>query len=62
MSRQFTRDFLIEVMKGNVSGHMHIPQGPELSLSEKTDIWFEAYGDGAASAVSIDFELLLVDN
>ena len=32
------------------------------SLSEKTDIWFEAYGDGAVSSVSVDFELLVVDN
>jgi hypothetical protein len=38
------------------------PEGPELSLSEKTDIWFEAYGDGAVSSVSVDFELLVVDN
>ena len=38
------------------------PYSPELSLSEKTDIWFEAYGDGGTSEVSIDFELLLVDN
>jgi hypothetical protein len=38
------------------------PNGPELSLNQKSDIWFEAYGDGAVSAVSVDFELLLVDN
>jgi hypothetical protein len=38
------------------------PYSPELSISEKSDIWFEAWGDGAVSQVSIDFELLLVDN
>jgi len=38
------------------------PFGPELSIPEKSDIWFEAYGDGAVSHVSIDFELLCVDN
>jgi len=38
------------------------PSSPELVLSEKTDIWFEAFGDGAATSVSVDFELLLVDN
>ncbi len=43
-------------------GFVYRPEGPEFSLAAETDIWFEAYGDGAASAVSVDFELLLVDN
>ena len=38
------------------------PYSPELAIPEKTDIWFEAYGDGGVSEVSIDFELLLVDD
>ena len=38
------------------------PYGAELVIPEKTDIWFEAYGDGAVSQVSVDFELLVVDN
>jgi hypothetical protein len=40
----------------------YVPKGPELSLSGLTDIWVEAYGDGAVSAVSVDFEILLVDD
>jgi hypothetical protein len=46
-----------------VSGNLRFaPDSPELVLPAKTDIWFEAYGDGAAAAVSADFELLLVDD
>jgi hypothetical protein len=37
------------------------PYSPELSISEKSDIWFEGKG-AAVSEVSVDFELLLVDN
>ena len=40
----------------------YIPKGPELSIPAKGDIWFEAYGDGAVSAVSVDFELLVVED
>jgi hypothetical protein len=40
----------------------HHPRGPGLVLNAKSDIWFEAYGDGAASEVSCDFELLVVDD
>ena len=43
-------------------GFVYKPYGPELMLAEKTDIWFEAYGDGASSTVTVDFEILLVDN
>jgi hypothetical protein len=43
-------------------GFTYRPKGPELSISQKSDIWFEAYGDGAVSSVSVDFELLVVDN
>ena len=38
------------------------PTGPELSIAGKSDIWVEAYGDGATADVSADFELLLVDD
>lgn len=38
------------------------PNSPVFSISEKGDIWFEVYGDGAVSAVSVDFELLLIDD
>ena len=38
------------------------PKGPELSVAAKADIWFEAYGAGAATEVSCDFELLVVDD
>jgi hypothetical protein len=42
---------------------LYRPRAPEAAgLSGKTDIWFEAFGDGAASEVSVDFELILVDD
>jgi hypothetical protein len=41
-------------------GYVYSPGAPEFSLNGKSDIWFEAYGDGAVSQVSVDFELLLV--
>ena len=43
-------------------GFVYDPSSPELTLAGETDIWFEAQGDGAVSQVSIDFELLLVDD
>jgi len=43
-------------------GFTYKPRGPEFSLPEKSDIWVEAFGDGAASHVTCDFELLLVDD
>ena len=42
-------------------GFVYRPYGPDLRLSALTDIWFEAYGDGGASMVSVDFELLVCD-
>jgi hypothetical protein len=38
------------------------PYSPELSIMEKSDIWFEAQAGAGGGEVSIDFELLLVDN
>lgn len=47
---------------GLTESFRYSPKGPELSINALSDIWVEAYGDGAASEVSADFELLLVDN
>lgn len=45
-----------------VLGSLHYaPKGPELVISEKSDIWFEAQGGGAGTEVSCDFELLVED-
>lgn len=35
------------------------PRSPLKFLPGKTDIWFEAYGNGGTAAVSVDFELLV---
>ncbi len=48
-------------------GIAHHPHIPELTIKERSDIWFEAYGEGPPGgaepiAVWCDFELLLVDN
>ena len=40
----------------------YVPQGPELSLPAKSDIWVEANGSGALTEVSADFELLVIDD
>jgi hypothetical protein len=47
---------------GVVENFVYRPMGPELSIAEKSDIWFEAQGSGGATEVSCDFELLVVDN
>ena len=38
------------------------PLSPMLALTENTDIWVEANGSGAQTEVSVDFEIILVDN
>jgi hypothetical protein len=38
------------------------PRSPEIEIAAKSDIWVEAYGGGALSQVSADFELLVVDD
>ena len=43
-------------------GFIYKPYGPELKLNALTDFWVEAEGDGSATQVSCDFELLVVDN
>ena len=39
----------------------YLPAAP-LTLPGLTDVWFEAYGDGAITEVTVDFEILLVDD
>lgn len=38
------------------------PHSPIMSLPALTDIWFEAEGSGANTEVSVDFEILLIDD
>ena len=40
----------------------YVPRSPTFALPALSDIWMEAWGDGAASEVTVDFELLLVDD
>ncbi|KKM67601.1 hypothetical protein LCGC14_1469480 [marine sediment metagenome] len=40
----------------------HNPDSPFFALPALTDIWMEAEGAGAQTEVSVDFELLLVDD
>ncbi len=47
---------------GVIGNIPYIARGPELILPEKTDIWVEAFGDGATAEVACDFGLLVVDN
>ena len=72
--RLFTRDDIddtvapmkskrLKLYLDGVEGNfMYDPSGPEIIINQKSDIWFEALGDGAVSEVSVDFELLVVDN
>lgn len=38
------------------------PRTPGSPVTEKSDIWFEAFGGGAGTEVSVDFEILVVEN
>lgn len=72
--RVFTRDDIddtvapmksrrLQLFLDGVEGNfMYDPRGPEIVINQKSDIWVEALGDGAVSEVSVDFELLVVDN
>lgn len=42
--------------------YRYSPEGPELVIPARTDFWVEASGDGAACAVTVNFELLVVDD
>lgn len=39
-----------------------VPHSPGFNFLEKTDVWAEARGAGAQTEVSVDFELLIVDD
>ncbi len=46
-----------------VSGHMNFqPRSPSDPFPALTDLWWEAEGSGAITEVSVDFEILLVDD
>lgn len=53
---------LILYIDGIVGGHTHKPRSPSEGFPEKTDLWWEAEGSGAQTEVSVDFELLVVDD
>lgn len=45
-----------------VSGDLpYRPHAPLSELPAKSDIWWEARGDGSTASVSVEFELLLID-
>ena len=45
-----------------VQGHMNfVPKSPT-AFAALTDLWWEAQGSGAGTEVSVDFEILLVDD
>lgn len=60
MTRQFTRDFMIEVAKGNIPGHSHVNKFGHNGAVAITgeDIWSGGgtYGFFPTSAVSIDIK------
>ena len=47
---------------GLADNFRYSPQGPEIKILQKSDVWVEAYGDAAVAEVSVNFEILLVDN
>lgn len=52
----------IVVYFDGVLGHMNFGPRSPIVFPALTDIWWEARGSGAQTEVSIDFELLIVDN
>jgi len=62
----FTTPFAPKLIKnywdGVAGGLLLKPKSPMLVMPALTDIWFEAQGSGAVSEVSVDFEILLVDD
>jgi hypothetical protein len=73
--RLFTREDFTNVLSSmspkrlrlywdGILGHVdaYIPHSPGISLPALTDVWIEAEGGGANTEVSVDFEILLVDN
>lgn len=57
MKSKRLRDFY--AVKGNFR---YAPKAPAVVIPAKSDFWFEASGDGAACAVTVEFELLVVDD
>ena len=53
---------LVQQHDGIISPIDVLTKSPLAVFEEKTDIGFMAVGDGADTSVSVDFELLLVDN
>jgi hypothetical protein len=47
---------------GITGSFVYKPTTPEIILPAESDIWFEAYGNGAIAQVSCDFELVLVED
>lgn len=73
--RLFTRENLTNVsvlmsprrlrfFHDGILGHVdaYTPRAPGITLPALTDIWIEAKGGGAGTEVSVDFEILLVDD
>ncbi|MHC4950552.1 MAG: hypothetical protein ACYTEU_06145 [Planctomycetota bacterium] len=53
---------LIIQLDGVATGFNFAPMSPLGPFAEKTDLWWSAIGGGAGTNVSVDFEILLVDN
>lgn len=47
---------------GVLGSLVYVPRSPGNRLPELSDIWVDAQGDGMKTEVSVDFEILLVDN
>lgn len=47
---------------GVVGQHRYQPESPAFVFDEKTDLWIEAFGDGAITQVSAGMEILLIDD
>ena len=62
----FTTPFAPKLTKAEWTGIAGMvilrPASPRLVLPALTDIWFDAYGAGAITEVSVNFEILLVDD
>lgn len=53
----------LKIYLTGVSGTVpFVPRSPLPGFGGKTDLWWEAQGSGGTSAISIDFELLVVDD
>jgi len=61
VSTPFSPTRLVVYFDGLV-GHTHFDPKSPMKFDALTDIWWEAEGSGAQTEVSVDFELLLVDN